>query len=105
MKKIPLILIISILLASCQKKDFIQEKNLTTLNSVELNKTNAILFIEDKKVKTQAISEALFIDTVKYKAEWSNASSENLNSYYDILYVPIKYNDNKTGLVFFDRKS
>lgn len=105
MKKTLLGLIISILFISCQKKDFVQEKNLATSNTIELNKTNAISFIEDKKIKTQAIAEALFIDTIKYKAEWSSASSTNLNSYYDVLYVPIKYNDNNTGLVFLIEKA
>ena len=104
MKKSIYYLVISLILFSCQKKDFIQEGSIVKPTISEFNSINAKSFIENVKIKTQSIEAALFIDTIKYKAEWENSNSTQLNNYYDILYVPIKYNNNKTGLVFLIEK-
>jgi len=105
MKKSIYYLVILLILSSCQKKDFIQEDSIVKLTISELNSTNAKSFIENEKIKIQSTGAALFIDTIKYKAEWKNSNSTQLNNYYDVLYVPIKYNNNKTGLVFLIEKA
>ncbi len=76
---------------SCIKRDIINQPN-NNLKSILKN------WMEGQKIGNA--SSNTFIDSLENMASWHNLSILSINNMEDLVYVPVKYNSNKTGLTF-----
>ncbi|MEI8058800.1 MAG: hypothetical protein WCG67_01480 [Ferruginibacter sp.] len=61
-------------------------------------KENILAYLDIQK--NRSIESGDFIDTLKKSARWNETSVFKINSMEMIVYVPVSYNSNSTGLVF-----
>lgn len=88
------IIILSVFISfplSCIKRDLVTQPN----NSLKLTLKN---WMEGQKIGNA--SSNTFIDSLENMASWHNLSVLSINNMEDLVYVPVKYNSNKTGLTF-----
>lgn len=96
MKKLLLLSILICTICGCRKIDS------SDFNNSDLIKDKVLLWMDEQKINDANANS--FIDSLKLSAQWQKASATSINNSEYLIYVPVKYNSNLTGLTLIVNK-